>query len=65
MYDLTITGGTVVELDGDITYDGIPASAVIQFNLSGGKRLGRIAWDAGAPSASPIPIKKTTKASTQ
>jgi len=32
----SITGGTVVELDGDITYDGIPASAVIQFDLSGG-----------------------------
>ena len=35
------------------------------FNLSAGKRLGRIACDAGAPSASPIPIKKTARANIQ
>ena len=35
------------------------------FNLSSGKRLGRIAWEAGAPSASPIPIKNTTSAKTE
>ena len=30
------SGGTVVELTGDITYDGDAANAVIQFDLSGG-----------------------------
>ena len=29
------TGGTVVELDGDITYDGLPATALIQFDVIG------------------------------
>jgi hypothetical protein len=29
------SGGTVVELTGEITYDGFPADALIQFNLSG------------------------------
>ena len=30
------TGGTVVELTGEISYDGLPADALIQFDLSGG-----------------------------
>jgi hypothetical protein len=30
------SGGTVVELTGEISYDGYPADALIQFNLSGG-----------------------------
>jgi ABC-type Fe3+-hydroxamate transport system substrate-binding protein len=30
------TGGTVVELTGEISYDGYPADALIQFDLSGG-----------------------------
>ena len=30
------TGSTVVELTGEIAYDGLPADAVIQFDLSGG-----------------------------
>lgn len=30
------SGGTVVELTGEITYDGYPADALIQFDLSGG-----------------------------
>ena len=30
------SGGTVVELTGEISYDGFPADALIQFNLSGG-----------------------------
>jgi hypothetical protein len=29
------SGGTVVELTGEISYDGYPADALIQFNLSG------------------------------
>jgi len=29
------SGGTVVELNGEITYDGYPATALIQFNVSG------------------------------
>ena len=29
-------GGTVVELTGEISYDGFPADALIQFDLSGG-----------------------------
>jgi hypothetical protein len=30
------TGSTVVELTGEISYDGLPAEALIQFDLSGG-----------------------------
>jgi len=30
------TGSTVVELTGEISYDGYPADALIQFDLSGG-----------------------------
>ena len=30
------SGGTVVELTGEISYDGFPADALIQFDLSGG-----------------------------
>jgi hypothetical protein len=30
------SGGTVVELTGEISYDGYPADALIQFDLSGG-----------------------------
>ena len=30
------SGGTVVELTGEISYDGLPADALIQFDLSGG-----------------------------
>ncbi len=30
------TGSTVVELTGEISYDGLPADALIQFDLSGG-----------------------------
>ena len=30
------TGSTVVELTGEISYDGFPADALIQFDLSGG-----------------------------
>ncbi|MCX6131595.1 MAG: hypothetical protein NTX25_21360 [Proteobacteria bacterium] len=30
------TGGTVVELTGEISYDGLPADTLIQFDLSGG-----------------------------
>jgi len=30
------SGGTVVELTGEIAYDGLPADALIQFDLSGG-----------------------------
>lgn len=30
------SGGTIVELDGYITFDGAPVSALIQFNLIGG-----------------------------
>jgi hypothetical protein len=30
------SGGTVVELKGEISYDGYPADALIQFDLSGG-----------------------------
>lgn len=30
------TGSTIVELTGGMTYDGYPADAVIQFDLSGG-----------------------------
>lgn len=30
------SGGTVVELTGEISYDGFPAEALIQFDLSGG-----------------------------
>ena len=30
------SGGTVVELKGEISYDGYPAEALIQFDLSGG-----------------------------
>lgn len=30
------SGGTVVELTGEISYDGYPSNALIQFNLSGG-----------------------------
>ena len=30
------TGSTVVELTGEISYDGLPAEAFIQFDLSGG-----------------------------
>ena len=30
------SGSTVVELSGEITYDGYPADAIIQFDLSGG-----------------------------
>ena len=32
----SFSGGTVVELSGEITYDGFPADAIIQFDLSGG-----------------------------
>lgn len=31
------SGGTIVELDGYITFDGLPASAVIQFDLADGR----------------------------
>jgi len=30
------SGGTIVELTGEISYDGYPSSALIQFELSGG-----------------------------
>ena len=30
------SGGTVVELTGEISYDGYPSTALIQFDLSGG-----------------------------
>jgi hypothetical protein len=30
------TGTTVVELSGEISYDGVPATALIQFEISGG-----------------------------
>lgn len=30
------SGGTVVELTGEISYDGYPAEALIQFDLNGG-----------------------------
>ena len=32
----SVSGGTVVELSGDISYQGLPATAIIQFDVTGG-----------------------------